>query len=70
MIKAAERILITISVLLAGERKMEPSTGLLEIHGEATGEREAILGLLEESIILVSRLLVHGLLQLIPGLRM
>lgn len=39
-IKPEEKILIMISVLLAGVLIMEPNIGLLETLGEAIGEKE------------------------------
>jgi len=40
--KQAENNLITTFQLLDGDNKMELNIGLLEIHGEAIGEKEEI----------------------------
>jgi len=48
---------------------MERNIGLLEIHGEAIGEKKEILDLLEEKIILTLKDSVLGLLLRIHGPR-
>jgi len=68
-IKLAEKNLIMISVLLDGENKMELNIGLLEIHGEAIGDKEETSDLLEELITSVLNQLALGLLHLILGLK-
>jgi hypothetical protein len=67
MIKQGVNNLIMISVLLDGEKKTELNIGLLEIHGEAIGEREVTLGSLEELTILELNQLVLGQLHWILG---
>lgn len=67
LIKPVELNKITILVLLVGEKKTELNIGLLEIHGEVTGERMEPLELLEELITSVLSMIVLGLHPLIHG---
>jgi len=53
-----------------GDKKMEQSIGLLEIHGELIGERRETSDWLEVLIIWVLSLLALGLFLEIHGLRM
>lgn len=50
--------------------KKEPNIGSSEIHGEAIGDKEETSDSSEEPTTLVSKVLAHGPLPLIHGLKM
>ena len=59
----------TTSASLAGERKMEPNTGLSATHGAATGVKTALSESSGESTIWELSTTAHGPPPLTPGQR-
>ena len=66
-IKLVEKNLITISVLLVMDKRMESNIGLLEILGVAIGVKVETSDSLEVSTILELKAPVHGLILVILG---